>query len=214
MSHSYSIVHITTIPISLEKLLLNQMIYLRNAGYDVSTISSPGREVATINAHGFPHFPVPMARSITPFADIVSLLKLYKIIKQQRFTIVHTHNPKPGLLGQLAARLAGTPIIVNTVHGYYFTNHTAWLNRQFYIFLEKIAASSSSKILYQSEEDITTTLNEGICPPAKIVHLGNGIDIDRFNKQAIDPGISAELRRSLKIDPETKVVGFVGRLVS
>ena len=60
-----------------------------------------------------------MTRKITPVADLVSLWRLWRVMRRERFTIVHTHTPKAGLLGQLAARLAGVPLVINTVHGFY-----------------------------------------------------------------------------------------------
>ena len=60
-----------------------------------------------------------MTRNLTPLADLVSLWRLWRVMRRERFTIVHTHTPKAGLLGQLAARLAGVPLVVNTVHGFY-----------------------------------------------------------------------------------------------
>ncbi len=64
-----------------------------------------------------------MTRNFTPVADLMALKNLYEVMRREQFTIVHTHTPKPGLLGQLAARMAGVPIIVNTLHGFYFHDH-------------------------------------------------------------------------------------------
>ena len=61
-----------------------------------------------------------MTRRLTPFRDLVSVARLYSAMRRHRFAIVHTHTPKPGLLGQLAARAAGVPVVVNTLHGFYF----------------------------------------------------------------------------------------------
>ena len=74
---------------------------------------------AAIEAAGVRHIAVPISRNITPVADLISLWRLWRVMRRERFTIVHTHTPKAGLLGQLAARLAGVPLVVNTVHGFY-----------------------------------------------------------------------------------------------
>ena len=102
-------------------------------------------------------------------------------MRRERFTIVHTHTPKAGLLGQLAARLAGVPIVVNTVHGFYFHEHMSARARRFYIAMEKIAAWCSHLILSQNAEDIQTALKGGICTEGKIKLLGNGIDLTEFD---------------------------------
>lgn len=199
------VAHVTTVDMSLRGLLLNQLQSLRDEGYEVVGISSPGSDVPTIEAAGIRHIAVPISRNLTPLADLVSLWCLYQIMRRERFTIVHTHTPKAGLLGQLAARLAGVPIIVNTVHGFYFHEHMSARARRFYIAMEKVAAWCSHLILCQNEEDIQTAIKEGICTEGKIKLLGNGIDLTQF-----DP--STEKREISGIPLGAPVVGFVGRL--
>jgi glycosyltransferase involved in cell wall biosynthesis len=155
-----------------------------------------------------------MTRQFTPFADLVSLWQLYRVLKRERFTIVHTHTPKPGLLGQLAARLAGIPVVVNTVHGFYFHEHMFPLWRRFYITLEKIAAWCSDLILSQNQEDIQTAIKEGICRPEKIKYLGNGFDVQQFARACINASSLEQKRRELSLPADAPVIGFVGRLVA
>lgn len=208
------IAHITTIDLSLRYLLLNQLQSLQTAGYRVAGISTPGPDVPFLTAAGIRHLSVPMTRTFSPLADLKALAQLVRIMQQERFTIVHTHTPKPGLLGQVAARLAGVPIVVNTLHGFYFHAGMRPALRAFYILLEKIAAHCSDVILSQNSEDIQTAIAEGICPPDRIKFLGNGIDIGRFDRQCIAPETLAKLRAELNLAADRPIVGFVGRLVA
>ncbi len=208
------VAHITTIDLSLRYLLLNQLCSLRQAGYAVTGISTPGPDVPAIEAAGIRHFPVPMTRNFTPLADLVSLWRLYRVMRRERFDIVHTHTPKPGLLGQLAARMAGVPIVVNTLHGFYFHEHMHPVRRSFYIALEKIAALCSDVILSQNHEDIQAALHEGICPAGKIKHLGNGIDLRQFDPANIVAEDTVRKRAELNLPAGAQVVGFVGRLAA
>jgi len=206
------IAHVTSIDQSLEYLLLHQLHSLQQAGYRVVGISTPGPHVPTIEAAGIRHIPVPITRNLTPLADLLSLWRLYRVMRRERFTIVHTHNPKPGLLGQLAARLAGVPVVVNTVHGFYFHEHMNPVGRRFYILLERLAARCSDIILSQNEEDIRTAIGEGICPPQQIKFLGNGIDLAWFDRARFSPDAIAAKRAELGLAPAAPIVGFVGRL--
>lgn len=210
----WRITHITTIDMSLRYLLLNQLLSIQRDGYEVSGLSAAGPCVADLQKAGIRHIAVPMTRNFTPLADLVSLWRLYRVMRRERFTIVHTHTPKPGLLGQLAARLAGVPIVVNTLHGFYFHDHMPRFWRRFYILMEQIAARCSDVILSQNSEDIQTAIREHICPPAKIKYLGNGIDVRRFDRATISLEELATRRRELGLRPEQRVVGFVGRLVA
>lgn len=208
------VAHITTIDLSLRYLLLNQLLSLREAGYNVTGISSPGPYAAELDSAGIRHIPVRMTRTFSPFADLVSLLQLVYVIRRERFDIVHTHNPKPGLIGQIAARLARVPIVVNTLHGFYFHDGMAPFWRRFYVATERIAALCSDVILSQNPEDIETAVEEGIAQRDKVKRLGNGIDLSRFDPGKVDPDVVRMKRQELGIASAQPVVGFVGRLVA
>lgn len=207
------IAHITTIDLSLRYLLLNQLKSIQDAGYEVVGISAPGPHVEFLEREGIRHIAIPMTRNFTPLADFGALLNLHNVMRRERFTIVHTHTPKPGLIGQLSARLAGVPIVVNTLHGFYFHEHMPAFWRRFYITTEQVAARCSSAILSQSSEDIQTAIRERICRADEIKPLGNGIDVSRFGRHLFTQEQLAEKRREIGLPSDVPVVGFVGRLV-
>ena len=209
------VAHITTIDSSLRYLLLNQLRTIQQVGYEVIGISSPGQDVPVIEAAGIHHIPVRMSRkAFRPFQDLKAVWRLYRIIRQERFDIIHTHNPKPGLLGQIAAKMAGVSVIVNTVHGFYFHDHMHPVLRRFYILLERIAALCSDVILSQNREDVDTAIRLKICPPEKIKYLGNGIDLSIFDPDQLSADGIERQREELGISKEAKVIGFVGRLTA
>jgi glycosyltransferase involved in cell wall biosynthesis len=209
-----SVVHVTTAALSLRYLLLDQLLAIRRRGFAVAAVSSPGSDAASLETAGISHTAVTMTRRLTPLADLRSLVRLYRLMRRRGFTLVHTHNPKPGLLAQLAARLAGVPLIVNTLHGFYFHDHMhPWL-RRFYVAVERIAARCSDLILFQNEEDMATAIREGIARPQQIRYLGNGIDVRRFDPGAVTEEVRRRTRASLGIEAHAPVVGFVGRLVA
>jgi glycosyltransferase involved in cell wall biosynthesis len=213
MTTGLRIAHVTTIDESL-RMLLSQLVSLRLAGYHVTGISAPGAAFAALGAVGIGHISVPMTRRLTPLTDLASLWHLYRVIRRGHFTIVHTHTPKAGLIGQLAARFAGVPVIVNTVHGYYFHEHMHPIARRFYIALEKIASRCSDVILSQNAEDIQTAVTEGICQPQKLKFLGNGIDLRLFDPERVSTADNLRCRQKLGIAPDAPVVGFAGRLAA
>lgn len=198
---------------SLRYLLLNQLKYLQQQGYDVVGVSNPGPDVEFLRSQGIPHIAVAMTRSFSPTADLKALQDLERVFRRERFDVVHTHNPKPGLLGQLAARAAGIPHVVNTLHGFYFHDLMPAGRRRFYILMEQIAASCSDAILSQNPEDLETAVREHICDREDIELLGNGIDLVRFDARRLDAGHQEQLRATLGLSGRDPVVGFVGRLV-
>ncbi|MCL4294659.1 MAG: glycosyltransferase family 4 protein [Anaerolineae bacterium] len=208
------VAHVTTLATSLQYLLLNQLQGIQQAGYEVVGISSPGAEVSAIQRAGIRHIPIPITRDPSLVADLISLWRLYRVMRRERFTIAHTHLSKPGLLGQLAAKMAGIPIIVHTVHGFYFHDQMPRSQRRFYVSLEKIAALCSTSILSQNEDDMRIAVEEKICPPEKIRYLGNGIDLRQFDPDRFTDIEITEEKEKLGITANTPVVGFVGRLAA
>lgn len=213
MTLPVKVAHITTIDMSLRFLLLNQLRSLIRAGYEVTGISAPGEHTAAVEEAGIHHIAVPMTRRVTPIADLAALIQLYRVMRREKFTIVHTHTPKPALIGQLAARAAGVKVIVNTLHGLTFRDDTPRHKRRLLVLLDKVCASMSDFILSQNPEDIETFVKEGIAPREKLRFLGNGIDVRRFDPARIPAETTSQLRAGFGIAPGDKVIGFIGRLV-
>lgn len=207
------VAHVTTVDLSLRYLLLNQLQRIQDEGYEVFGISADGPDVSVLEANGIPHFAVPMTRRFTPLADLRCLWELVRIMRREKFDVVHTHTPKAGLLGQLAARLAGVPVVANTLHGFYFHDGTKSATRRFYVWTERIAAKCSDTILSQNREDMATAVTERIASPDQLKWLGNGVDVTRFDRRRIADATLEALRREIGIDSGAPVVGFVGRLV-
>ncbi|MEW6282487.1 MAG: glycosyltransferase family 4 protein [Candidatus Eremiobacterota bacterium] len=213
MNPRIRVAHLATVDMGLRYLLLNQMRYLAACGYEVTGISAHGPDVPFLEQAGIPHLAVPFnRRPFDPVQDLKGFWHLVHLLRRERFTILHTHNPKPTFYGQIAARLAGIPIVVNTLHGFYFHERTHPLLRRVFIAMETVAASCADVILSQNREDIDTAIQEGICPAWKVRPLGNGIDLSRFSAR-VAPAERARCKERLGLAATQPVVGFVGRLV-
>jgi glycosyltransferase involved in cell wall biosynthesis len=208
------VAHVTTIALSLRYLLLDQLRSLQGAGYDVLGVSALGPEVGFLEAAGIRHIAAPLTRSVTPVADLRAFWRLVRIMRRERFTIVHCHTPKAELLGQVAARLAGVPIVVDTFRGIYYRQQMHPLWRRLFLLMARLAAGRADVVLSQSRAQMELVVREGICGRDKIRFLGNGIDLARFDRRRLDGGEVAQVRQELGLPPGAPVVGFVGRLVA
>ena len=207
------VVHVTTTAMSLDWLLLPQLEAFASAGYDVIAMSAPDRHVAAIEASGIEHVPIPaLTRSVSPAQDWRALRQLQRAFREIAPDIVHTHNPKPGVLGRLAARRAGVPVVVNTVHGLYATFEDRWMRRGVVYGLERVASACSDAELVQNIEDLETLRSLGV-PDSKLTLLGNGVDLARFDPAGLPEGTRSRIRAELGVSHETVLVGAVGRLV-
>lgn len=205
------VIHLTTTDISLALLLGRQLRAYADAGMQVIGASAPGPWVADLQAWGIHHEPVHHAtRSVDPRADVLAVRELVRLFRRLRPDVVHTHNPKPGLYGRLAARLAGVPVIVNTVHGLYATPDDSPARRAAVYGVERLATAWSQAELVLNPEDARVLRRVGV-PAHKLVELGGGVDLDRFRPGT--PATVAAARRALGVSEDQVVVGTVSRLV-
>jgi glycosyltransferase involved in cell wall biosynthesis/ribosomal protein S18 acetylase RimI-like enzyme len=209
------VAHLTTTDLTLRYLLLGQLRRLAAEGYEVTGISAPGPNAGALQAEGIRHLPWRNAtRSWNPVADLRALAELVALLRRERFDLVHTHNPKPGVLGRVAARLAGTPLVVNTVHGLYATPEDRLRKRAAVLGLEWLAGRCSDLELYQSEEDLVWAGRLRLARKGRGHLLGNGTDTGFFDPAQVPPERAAALRRELGLPADALVVGAVGRLVA
>ena len=188
------LVHVTTSDISLSLLLGPQLQAFAAAGYEVIGVSAAGDYVADLERMGIQHFALRNAtRSFAPGGDARALVELWSLFRELEPDIVHTHNPKPGVYGRLAARMAGVPVVVNTVHGLYALPDDRLAKRGVVYGLERMASLCSDAELVQSAEDVDTLLRIGVARD-KVYRLGNGIDLDRFRPSAAGPDARAHRR--------------------
>jgi glycosyltransferase involved in cell wall biosynthesis len=207
------LVHVTTADVSLDWLLGPQLVAFAAAGFEVIGMSGPGEHVAAVEAMGIRHVALEHStRAMAPMHDLRAVGEMYRWFRRLRPAIVHTHNPKPGWFGRPAARAARVPIVVNTVHGLYAQPDDALARRLIVYTLERVAAACSQAELVQNREDVATLRSLRV-PARKLVHLGNGIDLERFDPQRVDPAQVAAIRASWGIGPGEVVCGVVGRLV-
>ena len=208
------IAHLTTVDLSLRYLIMPQLLAPGDHGIDSVGISAPGPWVAELESRGIRHVPLASStRGVDPLADLKAMWELVKVIRRERPDILHTHNPKPGIYGRIIGWLMGVPIVVNTVHGIYAAPDDPLLKRAVVYTLEAVASRFSDAELVQSAEDAALMRRLRIAHPDKIQHLGNGVDLDRFDPRRAGPDVRAEVRAELGVGPDDVVVGCVGRLV-
>jgi len=206
------VVHVANVPFTVRFILKNQLLALRDMGFDVRVICSPGGDLAELDGAGVPVKRVAMVRRIAPFEDLKSLWSLVRALRELRPDIVHTHNPKSGFLGRLAARVAGVRVVVNTVHGFYFHDRSQGFARKFWVFMERVAGLCSDSLFCLSAEDEHSAIEERIISENKVLLLGNGIDLLRFAPGFDSYSAVRAVRKEWGLSEVGRVIGFVGRL--
>ena len=212
------LIRITTVPISFKVLLKGQLRFMASNGFDVKGVSSEGEELKEVRENeGIVMEAINMSRKITPFQDLKSLWKMWNFLRKEKPQIVHTHTPKAGIIGMLAARLAGVPHRLHTVAGLPLMEATG-IKRKILNFVEKLTYSSATRVYPNSKGlyDFILQNNFTQSNKLKIIANGssNGINTAFFSPAQVSEIEKVALREKLNIQPDDFVFVFVGRIVS
>lgn len=205
-----------THPMTADLLMRGQLAALAAAGYEVAVLSSPGERLdAVARREGVRALPVPMRREISPFADLVALVRAGAAIRRFRPHLVNAGTPKAGAVVSVAARLAGVPRRLYTVRGLRLETATG-AKRRLLTLGERAAVASAHRVVCVSESLRRRYVGLGLAADAKTAVVGdgssNGVDVERFRPAAAgdEPELAA-LRAAHGIPAGAPVVGFVGR---
>ncbi len=152
-----------------------------------------------------------LVRPIAPFRDVIALGKLVAFIRRGRYDVVHTHSSKAGILGRIAARCAGVPIVVHTLHGLVFGEHAGPAKSAAYIALKKMCAPLTDKLISVCDATKEGAIRAGIGRPEQHCTIYSGFQTDIFLRVREQLSV-AEAKRRLGLSPEHLVVGKVARL--
>ncbi len=205
----------TTVAGSLYAFFRGQLRWLKSHGFEVHTVSAPGEELTwvaeseRVSAHS-----VPMSRSFSPFEDPLTLWRLVRLYRRHRFTVVHSFTPKGGLLGMLAAVLAGCPVRLFTLWGMapaainFRTRVRVWAN--------KVSCALANKVFVECPSTAEEAVAQGVCPREKliVVPAWSTSSLSReFTDLSDASQLRAATRREWDLPPNSVVIGFVGRVV-
>ncbi len=153
-----------------------------------------------------------LSREISPFRDAISVLRLARLIREQRPQILHSHTAKAGTVGRLAALLAGDarpPIVVHTFHGHVLHGYFGPLKSQAFRVLERLLGRMTTRLIAVSPQVRDDLVSLGVAPAEKFSVVRLGVELgERVRTQVV----GADARARLGIAPERFVVGWVGRM--
>ncbi len=216
-SNHKKLIRITTVPMALRYLLPGQMQFMAANGFEVLMISADGKELPeVIEMEQCRHIVVPMTRKITPFQDLKCLFKLIKIFRKEKPDIVHTHTPKAGLLGMLAAKFCGVKTRIHTVAGLPLMVEKGFKYRVLK-FTEKLTYAVAGHVWPNSNSLMKIIIEKKLCKIDKLRVIAkgstNGININRFNKEVLDEHMINEIKAQVNYLKDNTYLLCIGRLV-
>jgi glycosyltransferase involved in cell wall biosynthesis len=196
------------------KLLLPWLTALIDAGYEVHLACTKSSYFDLLVEQGFHLHDIPIRRRLNPLTNFNALWRLYRLVREGQFDLVNTHSPVAAALGRIAGWFAGAPVVVYTVHGFYFHDDMPRWKRRTYILVERLLGRLTDYFMFVSEEDRKTAICEGIATDSnRATTIFNGVDLTAYPPRSCDPIASLQFRRQLNIPDGVQVVGIVGRVV-
>ena len=205
-------VHTMSVLYGSGQAVLLMMQGLRAAGYDVALACSaePGPLPAAAEKQGFKvHRIRNLSRQINPYKDIKAIVEVASVLKKEGYAIVHTHNSKAGIIGRIAGKLAGTPVILHTIRGFTALQGRPFWLKPFLYVLKKIVSIWSYKIICISEAVKKWALSLHLTNPGKFEVLYSAIDETRFLKEK---GCDADLMHKFGVGKDDVVICQISKL--
>lgn len=202
---------------SLAYLLKGQCTYMQQHGMDVTMVSADGKELSQLlQQENVPHVIVPMTRRITPFKDLYCIYQLVKLFKKIKPDIVHTHTPKAGLVGMIAAKISGVKIRIHTVAGLPLMVEKG-IKLKILEWVEKLTYAAANHVWPNSNSLKNFILQHRFTSPQKLMVVGkgssNGVLITRYAPEKLALPILEEVKQSIQYHSENIYLLFIGRLV-
>ncbi len=205
------ICQLCAVDFTMARLLLPLLVALQERGHEVVAVCSPGPLLERVEAAGIRCRTVNIERSMNPLAAWRSSRALARVMREERFDIVHVHTPVASLVGRLAAWRSHVPLIAYTAHGFYFHEHMAWWKRTAFVALEWLAGRATDLLMTQSQEDAEFARRTGLVA-GTIAAIGNGVDPALFHPRG---ETERRAKRAALATPEdAPVILMVGRLVA
>ena len=209
------IVHLQLLPImsGVQKVALDEMALIdRNQFEPLLVCKMPGEFTVAAGKLGIEcRYVEELERAVKPVADLKALYKLYRLFKELRPDVVHTHSSKTGVLGRIAAKLAGVPAVMHTVHGFSFDGASSVAQRRLYLGLEWISARFCDAVLLLKNADLELTRSALGVRDSKLHLIPNGVSMADFAPGS--PELTrVEKRKLLSCESDEVAIAMTGRL--
>ncbi len=207
------VLQMCAVDFTARQFLLPLTAALECEGFSVAISCARGPWFDEIAERGFRIVENPVSRNANAWHHSRSIWRTAKLLREEKITVLHVHTPIAALVGRLAARLAGTPIVIYTAHGFYFHDNSRPLTKAALIALEKIGSTCGDFVMTVSAEDREAAIKHGIAKPDTVETIYNGVDTSHYHSGRFTTEERAAYRARVGIPPDAQVIGMMGRLV-
>lgn len=205
------ILQIAADPIVHAKLLMPLIKALEENAFEVDLCCGKGEYLGFLLENNCKVHEVPFSRTLLTYKHILTLMELFKLLKKEKYDIVHVHTPIAAAIGRIAAKLAGVPIIIYTAHGFYFHDNMSFILYKTFLMIEKLLARLTTDWLFLQniEDECIAKRYKFLKKENRIVWIGNGVSSSEFSQV-----INAKAWRAENgINENDIVLCFIGRII-
>lgn len=195
------------------QFLLPLTAALECEGHQVAISCARGPWYSEMEDRGFRLIENPVSRNANIFHHLRSIYRTARLLRREKIDVLHVHTPVAAIVGRIASRLARTPLVIYTAHGFYFHENSRPATRRALILLEKLGAWCGHFIMTVSEEDRLAAIKHGIAAPDSVETIYNGVDTAHYNRARFSAEDRAAFRAKHGIPADAPVIGIMGRLV-
>ena len=209
------ICHVQVLPImsGVQRAMLEMLRHVDRRRYRPHVVcQGPGALPDELRRLDIPCHIVPsLVRPILPWRDMQAYRALVTLFRRHEFQLVHTHSSKPGILGRIAARHAGVPVVVHHVHAFAFHEFTPRPQRAVYSLMERWAGGYGDHVIFVNHEERELAVREKLLPAAKCLTIHNGVDLAPYSLEEHDR-CRAKFRTDHQLDDDETAILFSGRI--
>lgn len=198
-NHRKKLLHFQLVPIlsGPQNMMFHLLDSLPSAEYDIYVMAQPGKALSEeVTKHGYTYIPLADLRHLIHFSDLLVFFQIIRIFRKHRFDIVHTHSSKPGLLGRIAARIAGVPLIIHTGHGAPFHYGQSPVTYRFFIEMERLGALFGDQLVFVNQHLNDFYVKHKMITANKAITIYNALSTELIDQLTI-AGIARENRYQL-----------------
>jgi glycosyltransferase involved in cell wall biosynthesis len=213
MISKYKILRVCASDLFAKTALLPEIDFLINKGCTIH-ISFPGGDITSeLTGKGYLIKLVNSARRISPISNILTIIQLYKLIKKEKYDIVHTHNHLIGILARIAAKVAGAPTIIHSPHGFYFHDDMPRYKYWVFYYIEKFMGYFTDLLFIENIENYEMCIKTNLISKKKLYYMGGGINLTRFDGKKLSTKNKTALMNKLNIPQDSfPIIGITSRI--
>lgn len=179
------LLHLQLLPLltGVQNFSLHLLDGLDPEEFEIHVASQPGGPlVEAVRQQGYIYHPLSQLRHPISWRDLIAFWQIYRLLRKERFDIVHTNSSKPGLLGRMAARLAGVPNVIHSSHGTAFQRGQHIVTYLIFVILEWLGGLFCDTVAFVNNSDRLNCVKMGLLPETKAVTIYNALPPEQVIK--------------------------------